>query len=532
MSPPRLPRRRIPISAGWRSVALVATLALLAACTTPLAGHGVVTIAPAPVTTPDATPSPQVSHVQLSDCSDQVGLASSGIAAARLKHLTVTCGKVSVPLDYSHPDDGTIGIEVLRLHDDQQQNRIGSLLINPGGPGVSGLAEPIALASSVSDEILTHFDLIGFDPRGIGLSNPLDCVAATEKDQLASLDPDIRTPTGFALAKTAEDNVAHECSEVYGPQLADYNTVFTAMDLDRIRQALGDPQLNYLGFSYGTRLGAEYAHLYPGNIRVAVLDGAVDPTLDAVASFGGQVQGFEHAFDEFAADCNTRSPCKSLGNPRQDVESLVTKANATPMQVGTGTTARYVDGAIVLTGVLYTLYNQDSWPALASALLAARKGNAQQLLSLADAYNERASNGTYSNLLEANTAVICNDSPAGPSDALIRATAAQWATQYPMFGLWSATTLFQCQSWQPVRHPLPLPTAKGSSPILVVGTINDPATPYSGTQHLATALTTGEVLTWEGQGHTAYGKSKCIDSAVDNYLVDQTMPDVGTVCPA
>jgi hypothetical protein len=186
----------------------------------------------------------------------------------------------------------------------------------------------------------------------------------------------------------------------------------------------------------------------------------------------------------------------------------------------------------VLTGVLYTLYNQDSWPALASALLAARKGNAQQLLSLADAYNERASNGTYSNLLEANTAVICNDSPAGPSDALIRATAAQWATQYPMFGLWSATTLFQCQSWQPVRHPLPLPTAKGSSPILVVGTINDPATPYSGTQHLATALTTGEVLTWEGQGHTAYGKSKCIDSAVDNYLVDQTMPDVGTVCPA
>jgi hypothetical protein len=182
--------------------------------------------------------------------------------------------------------------------------------------------------------------------------------------------------------------------------------------------------------------------------------------------------------------------------------------------------------------VLEALYDQSLWSELGDALIQAQRGDSQGLFQLADQYNERSANGTYTNIYDANVTINCNDSPPGPTDQVVQATATKWATAYPMFGAWGATTLFQCQSWQPVRHPLPPVTATGAPPILVVGTTHDPATPYAGAADLATALTTGQVLTWQGQGHTAYTKSTCIDTNVDNYLVTTTMPPAGTVCPA
>jgi pimeloyl-ACP methyl ester carboxylesterase len=518
---------------------IVLVAVLVAGCTTSLAGRGGAAItSTAPTTTSSATPSasPSSAKIKLSDCSKLFDLAGAGIASDRLKHLTFTCGKVPVPLDYSDPDSPTINIEVLRMHDDQQTNRIGSLLVNPGGPGASGLGLPISLAATVSDDLLQHFDLVGFDPRGVGLSSPVQCVPDAEKDQLYSLDINVLTPDGFAAAKQDEDQVAAECTVKYGPELADYNTVFTAMDMDRIRAAMGDAEMNYLGFSYGTELGAVYAHLYPSKVRVEVLDGAVDPTVSAVTFAGEQLAGFEDAFDQFAADCMTRPSCAVLKNPRQVVYDLVAKANVTPIptpiKIGRTDETRSATAGNVLYGVLYALYNQKLWVDLGDALVAAQKGDASGLLSLSDGYTKRDSDGTYSNLFDANTTISCNDTPAGPTDALVKATATTWAADYPMFGVWGAMSLFSCQNWQPVRHVPPLPSATGSNPILVIGTAHDPATPYTGAANLAKTLTTGVLLTWDGEGHTAYTKTACIDEKVDAYLVDETLPDAGTTCPA
>jgi pimeloyl-ACP methyl ester carboxylesterase len=508
------PTRRATLTAS------LALLALLAACTTPLNGHGV-------ALTPTASPTPSPSSaakISLSDCSKL--LSVSAVPSSRLRHLTFKCGKVPVPLNYDNPTGRTIDIEVLRVHDDQAPAKAPSLLINPGGPGAPGLAWPINLAAVVSNNILLHYDLVGFDPRGVGLSNQLQCVTTAQQDTIEALDPDVRTPAGAAVAKGAADEVADACATKYGPAIADFNTVFTAMDMEHIRIAMGDPQLNYLGFSYGTRLGTVYAHLYPKTIGVAVLDGAVDPTTDYLTMAGDQMKGFEDAFDQFAADCQTKASCKPLGDPRAFVETLAAQANITPLKTTKEGDTRTAGGGIILTGVLQALYSQDEWPTLESALLLAQQGDAKGLFALADEYNSEYNHDAYN-------AISCNDIASGPTDAQIQATAAQWATAYPMFGLWNAGSLYACTDWQPTRHVVPPPAATGSAPILVVGTIHDPATPYSGAQNLATALTTGVLLTWNGQGHTAYLQgSACINNAVDAYLVKGTLPAAGTVCPA
>jgi pimeloyl-ACP methyl ester carboxylesterase len=519
-------RRRTPARSrsgarqvGFFSVAAAFAL-LIAGCTTPLAGHGSVTTPPT-TATPSASVAPTVA---LADCSKQFNIGAAGIPAARLKHLTIKCGKVPVPLNYDNPTGPKIEIEVLRMHDDQAPSKLPTLLMNPGGPGGSGLALPIELAPVISDDVLTHYDLVGFDPRGIGLSNSLQCVTTAEQDKINALDPNVLTPTGFATAKQAADEAATACTTKYGPALADYNTTFTAMDMDRIRIAMGDSQLNYLGFSYGTQLGYVYSHLYPKTVGVEVLDGAVDPTTDYLTSFGDQLGGFEQAFDQFAADCATKTACKSITNPRAEVESLVAQANATPMKTTKAGDSRTATGGILLTGVAEALYDQTLWPSLATGIQEAEQGDAKGLFALADEYNSEYNHDLYN-------AVSCNDIPPGPTDATITAKATQWSTQYPLFGLWGAVSLFACQDWQPVRHPLPPATATGSNPILVLGNIHDPATPYAGAQHLAAALTTGTLLTWNGQGHTSYLRgSQCIDDAVDAYLVDHTLPAVGTVC--
>ena len=502
-------------------------LLTVTACSTVATGHG------SPGVTPKPSPTPSSSTtIQFSDCSQLLGVSTAGLTPDLLKHLTFDCGKVPVPLNYTDPTGPTIEIEVLRVHDDQQQKKIGSLLVNPGGPGAAGLTLPISLLPVMSEKVLENFDLIGFDPRGVELSSPIECISDQQKDTLDAEDFDVLTPSGFAAAKAAADSVAQACSAAYGPALADYNTVFTAMDMDRIRQALGDPVLNYLGFSYGTSLGTVYAHLYPTKIRVAALDGAVDPTTSVLTSDADQIQGFESAFDQFAADCMKRPACAVLGNPRQAVYALTAKANAIPIKSSLPGETRTATGVIVLTAVSEALYVQADWVPLGEALVSAQKGDSAGLFALADQYNQRSPDGKYSNVEDANTTINCNDEPAGPSDALIRATAASWAKKYPMFGAWQASSLFTCQDWQPVRHPLPPPSAAGSAPILVVGTVHDPATPYAGAGDLATALTTGHLLTWNGQGHTAYMFSTCIQKYVDNYLVTTKLPPAGTVCPA
>jgi pimeloyl-ACP methyl ester carboxylesterase len=519
-------------SRALRPVLILACAALaVAGCTTSIKAKGTRS-----VSTSSASPSPTasgaVSTIDFSDCSKLLNLSALNLPAKRKNTLKFSCGKLAVPLNYDDPASRKINIQVLKVHDTTQAKKVGDLLMNPGGPGASGLSLPLDLLSVLSDSILDNFDLIGFDPRGVELSSPISCISDEQKDALIAADPDVRTQAGFAQAQAQAAAIAAACTAKYGAGLAYYNTVFTAMDMEQIRLALGDPKLNYLGFSYGTELGAVYAHLYPQNIRVAVLDGAVDPTTDSITSFANQLQGFESAFDQFAADCKTKSSCNALGDPRQVVYQLTAKANATPIKSSKSGETRTATGGIVLYGVLSALYSQSEWPTLATALQQAENGDAKGLFELSDQYNERQDNGAYTNIMDANTTISCNDSAPGPTDAQVTTTATAWATQYPMFGVWAASSLFSCQAWQSNRHVLPTESAAGSAPILVVGTVHDPATPYVGATNLAKTLTTGQVLTWDGEGHTAYTKSDCIDTKVDTYLVSGTLPAAGTICPA
>jgi pimeloyl-ACP methyl ester carboxylesterase len=290
--------------------------------------------------------------------------------------------------------------------------------------------------------------------------------------------------------------------------------------------------MNYLGFSYGTKLGAVYAHLFPSRIRVAVLDGAVDPLTDDITSFADQVQGFEDAFDQFAKWCDRHQPCSNLGAPRTAVSQVAAQAASNPIPSSAPGETRKATPALVYTGVLSALYSQDEWSQLGQALLDARAGDAKLILQLADQYNERY-HGQYTNIADANTTINCNDSKPGPSDAKIRATAQSWAERFPMFGRWSAAGLFSCQEWQPDRTVPPLPTARTTpQKILVVGNLNDPATPYQGAKDLDRTLGNAELLTWDGEGHTSYLEgSSCVDQYVDAYLINGTLPPANKTCP-
>jgi pimeloyl-ACP methyl ester carboxylesterase len=380
--------------------------------------------------------------------------------------------------------------------------------------------------------MLESFDMIAFDPRGVLFSTPINCLGdKAERDRINGLSPDVTTSAGFAQAQATARQIAQQCSQKYGTDLADFNTTQTARDLDQIRQAVGDSTMNYLGFSYGTELGSVYAHLFPSHVRVAVLDGAVDPLTSDITRFADQIKGFELAFDQFAAWCRQHSPCQTLGNPRQAVYDLVKQAKANPIPSSAPKETRKATQAYVLTGVLYALYSQSLWKNLGDALISAGHGDARGLFDLADQYNQRYANG-YTNIADANTAIGCNDSKPGPADEVIRMTATTWTSEFPMFGKWSAAGLFSCQQWQPDRTPEPLPSAPTPTKVLVVGNTHDPATPYQGALDLAKAMGNADVLSWDGEGHTSYLQgSSCVDDYVENYLIDKKLPPAHTTCP-
>jgi len=484
--------------------------------------------------TGSASPTPTASQlpaeIAFSDCSNQFRTAIGG---SRAKQMTFSCGKLPVPLSYSRPSGSHLQLFVVRIHPKLQrpQDKLGSLLVNPGGPGASGINLAAGLVNALSDKVFAHFDLVGFDPRGVGLSQPLQCISDRQKDQLAAADPDVRTAAGRAQARSGAQAVVRACAAKYRGGLADYNTEETARDMDLIRRAVGDAKLNYLGFSYGTRLGAAYAHEFPTNVRAAVLDGALDPVTGELAQDEQQTKAFEQAFDQFAADCVKRAACKPLGNPRAAVTGLIAAADRTPIRSSRKGETRLATGGIVTIGVVSALYDQSQWAPLGKALIDAKRGDAAGIFALADSYLERdPATGHYSNIMDANLAINCNDSRLKITDALVASTAKQWIAKYPIFGPNAAASLYSCYGWPPSGHPLPSASAPGSPPILVIGTVHDPATPYRQAQLLAKALGTGVVLTWDGEGHTAYPKTACIRDKVDNYLITDR-PPTGDSCP-
>jgi len=474
-------------------------------------------------TEPGGTALPDQKPVPFTDCGSVVSQPSSD------PKIKFSCYMLTLPLDYDDPSVGVTHVQLLKIHKDGTSPKKGSLLINPGGPGGGGIDFALSIYIALAPEVLDNFDLIGWDPRGVGLSDPLVCEDGKDFGELLATSADVGTPAGFAQAKAVARKFADACKARYGSFLGYFNTVNTVHDMERIRQAVGDPKLNFLGFSYGTVLGSQYAHFYPDKVRVEVLDGAVGPLTDDITSWGDQIKGFEDAFDQFSTWCKTKPSCNSIGDARQAVYGVFAAAKKKPL--GTGT-SRPLTWGLASLGVLEALYSQYYWAALADALVDAKRGDGAGLLDLADQYAQRNKDGSYSNLLNANFVINCNDSDSQPTDAQIRSTAAEWTTKYPMFGAWNAISLFQCQDWPAKATPPPLPTATTSAPILVVGNTHDPATPYQGAVDLTKTLGNAELLTWDGQGHTSYLSTTCVDDYVNNYLISGELPPKNTVCPA
>jgi pimeloyl-ACP methyl ester carboxylesterase len=508
---------------------LLATALVLTGCTSfsdTLAGESSSSATASSSAVPEAAP------IEWSDCDEQIQpLVADRPGSDR--DLAFECGRTEVPISYDEPQGATLPLFLVRVKSAGQTDRIGSLMVNPGGPGASGADAAIGLALTLPEYVLNRFDLIGFDPRGVGLSTPVECIPAELKDRATAAEPRPTTAEELDEAFALTQELAEGCAERYGDALGTFNTVDTARDMDRLRQGLDEEQLTYLGYSYGTTLGSTYAELFPDRVRAMVLDAAVDPDVDQQADAEASAKGLEAGFDAFAANCTQLiAGCPLGAEPRQFVERLLGEADTTPIPSSERGETRTATAGVVLTAIQAALYDTESWPQLAQSLKAADEGDAKGLYSLADNYTGRLDDDTYSNLLDANVAINCADTEETFDEAEVRALAVEWDARYPFFGAGAATGLYTCSVWEAERTPLPERDAEGSAPIVVIGNSGDPVTPLPGALDLAEDLDAAVLLTWQNAGHTAYPKTRCITDVVNNYLVDLTAPMDGLTCPA
>ena len=439
------------------------------------------------------------------------------------------CATVSVPRDPSHPGGAVIGMAIDRHRATGQ--KIGSLLVNPGGPGVSGVDFLPDAVAQMPASLLARFDVVGFDPPGVARTAPITCATGAGLDRYFSTDPEPTTPAGIAALVAASRTLAEGCQAMSAAELPYVSTVDAARDLDVLRAALGDAQLTYLGFSYGSLLGATYANLFPTHARAMVLDGVLDPALPTLTEIAQQSVALDAQLQQFFAACaHSSCPWRPGDDPTAAYEALVARVRANPLPARG--TSRRVGPAAVLWGTVAALYWPAMWAQLAQALQAASRGDGTGLLALYDGYTGRQGNGSYSNIFEANAAVDCLDSPPVPL-AAIQADAPAVESAAPVFGLLDLYGEVECSVWPlPATGSIgPLP-AGGSPPIVVVGSTGDPVTPYTWAQALAAELAHGVLLTRVGDGHTGYGSSACIRTQVDRYLTTLAPPAPGTRCPS
>ena len=447
------------------------------------------------------------------------------------------CAWLYVPFDYSRPAWRRFALPVVKLPAAGPGKRIGSLVINPGGPGGSGVQYALgARTGEFTQAVLDRFDIVGFDPRGVGNSVPaVHCMTGPQLDKFFATDDSPANSAQLAAVVSESKLYASQCAKNAGPLLPYVGTANSAKDMDVLRAALGDSALTYLGKSYGTDLGDSYARQFPSHVRALVLDGAVNPSLSGIQLDEAQAQGFETAFGQFASWCATQSDCpfgKNASAAEPAVAALLTKATAHPLssQLGDGQSA---DGSMLLTGIASALYVRQEWPTLKEALTEAlTTGDGTVLVELANVLEERNQNGTYSNLSDVENSVDCIDRPWPRSLPAWQQAAASAARSAPLFGasiVWGSLT---CAYWPVPPAPAAAAASGKAPPILVVGDLHDPATPYAWAQALSHELPSGVLLGWNGEGHTSYMEgSSCIDDAVDEYLTALKAPRSGTVCP-
>jgi pimeloyl-ACP methyl ester carboxylesterase len=477
---------------------------------------------------PSPAPPPAAAPVKWGNCSQFLNDSS--------KVPTAQCTTVSVPVDYNNPGGAQAKLAVIRIPATGQ--RIGSLLINPGGPGGSAVDMAAGMASDLQGSDITRdFDLVGFDPRGVGHSTPaLRCRTDAEFDAYRREPMVDYSPAGVAHIEQLYRQLAQQCvSRMGNGFLANTGTSSVVRDMDIVRQALGDEQISYLGYSYGTEIGTAYLEAFPDRVRTMVLDGAIDPTEGPVQQNIEQMAGFQTAFNDYAADC-ARSPACPLGtDPAQFVNRYHALVDPLVAKPGPTSDPRGLSYADATTGTINALYTPQHWKYLTSGLLGLqRHSDAGDLLMLADDYNDRDKNGHYSNDQDAFNAIRCVDAPS-PTDTASWVSADQQIRQAAPFldyGQFTGNAPRDlCALWpvpatsQPHAAP-PVPQGK----VVVVSTTHDPATPYQAGVSLARQLG-GPLITFDGTQHTAvFNGDQCVDSAVVRYLLTGTMPPPALNC--
>ncbi|HUR15594.1 MAG TPA: alpha/beta hydrolase [Mycobacteriales bacterium] len=510
---------RPPTSRTRRATLLLAPLLLLTACSS---SSDRAKLAPSPTTT-SATATPTVAPTTTAAPGvPRPGRLSSWKGCGN----GFQCATLTVLLDETKPALGTVGLALTR-HRATGSHRIGSLLANPGGPGASAVDWLKGSYENFPSAVRARFDLVSFDPRGVGHSAPVRCLSTAQLDEYYHLDPVPDSAAERSALLQGNRALAAGCRSRSGRVLPYVNTQVVAQDLDRVRQAVGDSKLTYLGYSYGTAVGAAYLDQFPTRVRAMVLDGALDPTLTWDGFLRGQSAGFDGAFNAFLDHC-ARSDCAFRDAVRGDLRSafdaLAARVDAHSLP-GDGT--RRVGPDEFTLGVTAGLYSRNyGWPALADALAMAQHGEGGPLLNLSDSYLERGEHG-YANLTEANFAVNCVDRPWPRTEKPYYDLATEAARTAPRFGPTIALSGIGCIAWPTPATGRPHPvTAPGSPPVVVIGTTRDPATPYVWAKALARQLSHGVLLTHEGDGHTVYrvGAPGCIQRPVNDYLVTLRAP--------
>jgi pimeloyl-ACP methyl ester carboxylesterase len=447
------------------------------------------------------------------------------------------CADLRVPLDHAAPDpakDLTIQVARVKAHD--QAKRLGSLLVNPGGPGASGIEYVRGGAETIGGpEVRRYYDLVGFDPRGVASSDPIDCLDDKALDRFLAADPTPDDASEEQALMTQAKAMADGCEKDNPDLVKHLSTADAARDMDILRAAVGDTQLNYLGKSYGTFLGATYADLFPKRVGRVVLDGVVPPDLTSAELGEGQARGFQIATQAYVEDCVTED-CPLGSTPEAALKGLddfFTQVDRNPLPTGDPSAPLLTEGWARL-GVAVALYDQGSWGILTDALRAAVKNrDGRQLMSLANTYADRTDTGRYTgNIMEVIYAVNCLDKPDTANLKVYEKQAKEFTASAPTWGPFLAWSSLPCGYW-PVKATGQTKkiTAAGSGPIVVVGTTRDPATPYDWSVRLNNELANSSLITYNGDGHTAYTRSNaCVDDAIDNYYVKKQVPRDGLKC--
>lgn len=447
------------------------------------------------------------------------------------------CARLTVPVDYADPAGDTFELAVLKVPADEPDARVGSLVVNPGGPGAPGTSYAEQAGSVFRSALTDHFDVVGFDPRGTGDSAPVDCLSDAEMDAFLQADP---VPDDAAEVDDVVDGLddfwagcVANTDGGAGGIVAHVTTIEAARDMDVLRAALGEDALTYFGASYGTKLGATYADLFPDKVGRLVLDGAVDVSLDAVSLSLGQASGFERALTAYVDDCLEDDDC-FLGDSTQEgldtITGILADLDQDPLPTRDG---RELTAGTGFLGVITPLYNRDYWGYLDQGLEMAMDGDGTLLQLLADLYASRNQDGSYAdNSTEAIYAINCLDDPFAITADEVPERIPDFLEASPTLGEVFAWGLIGCggievESSEPPRRI----KAAGAAPIVVVGTTRDPATPYEWAVSLADQLESGVLVSRDGDGHTGYNSgNECVDEAIEDYLVDGTVPEDGLEC--